>query len=100
MYRPATEDLKSIPPDPSFKGRAAQGAEPRIGYSTMYTSYETPPGPRPPAATKTPLFSQSSSGAAASIAVEVRNVYSLGETCSPRARRASTSDGPWRVARD
>jgi hypothetical protein len=46
---------------------------------------------------KTPLLSQSSSGAAVSIWVEVRNVYSLGSTLSPRPSRARTSGAPWRT---
>ena len=60
----------------------------------------TAPGRRPPTLMKTPLFSQSSAGAAVSIWVEVRKVYSLASTSSPWARRASTSALPWRTPRD
>src|SRR5450631_4348132 len=45
----------------------------------------------------TPLFSQSRSGAAVSICVDVRNTYSLASTSSPRLRRARTSALPWRT---
>ena len=51
-------------------------------------------GLRPPTLTKMPLLSQSSSGAAVSIRVDVRKVYSLASTGSPRASRARTSGRP------
>src|SRR5690242_8434094 len=46
-----------------------------------------------------PLFSQSSVGAAVSIWVAARKVYSAGSTSSPRPRRARTAAGPWRTPR-
>src|SRR5882762_8957508 len=49
---------------------------------------------------KTPLFSQASSRDAVSICVEVRKVYSLASTSSPRPRRSRTSGLPWRTPRD
>jgi len=54
----------------------------------------TAPGGRPPTLMRTPLLSQSSAGAAVSIWVEVRKIYSLASTSSPRARRVSASALP------
>src|SRR2546423_611178 len=47
----------------------------------------TPTGCRAPTLMNTPLFTHSSAGAAVSIWVVVRNVYSLASTSLPRERR-------------